>query len=316
MNTGPKPSRHRRNLDLVLVLAAVVWLVWVHVHAANASYEGYEPASDPLPLALAIPAIYVLFATLGARAGLATAGRRGYILSCLGGLCGVGYVAMTAVGDLEASLAAGTAVASGTELANDARPDLAASASLVLGLLHQTATHFLYPIIAGIALYTVCSVFENDEASVGGTVVTDNSPTAKVDFGRWAEWLESAEAPQSARMFLEELGTRVTELSTTYQQLTETARVASEEVRSTAAAVGELQDVVDEIAASGLAFASDMRTLSEGLSDFRQELSQANGEGERLTQAVGQIRQVVDEMAELASHEILNLGSRSEQERR
>jgi len=316
MNISTVPPRHRRRLDLVLVLASVGWLMWVHFRAVETSAVESGAASDPLLYAMGIPLVYVLLATLLARAGLATAGRRGYVLSCLGGLCGVGYVAMTAVGDLATSLAVGAADASGTGLANDARLDMAASASMVLGLLHDTATHFLYPIITGIALYTVCSVFENDEAPVGGVLARDDAPAAKFDFARLAEWLNASEAPQGVRVFLEDLCERVTELTAAYQQLTATAQAASEEVRSIATAAGNLRDTFGEISARGSAFASDMRASSEGLADFRQQLSGANDEGERLTAAVGQIRHVVDELAELASHEILNLGPRSEQGRR
>jgi hypothetical protein len=313
MSTPSIPTRHHRGLDLVLVLAAISSLILVHIRAVNLSHVSHAAARDPLPWALAIPVIYVLLSSFLARAGLATVGRRGYVLSCLGGLCGVGYVAMTTLGDLEKTLAAATLAASGTEAVADRSLDLAASGSLVLGLLHDTATHFLYPIIAGIALYTVCSVFESDDAAGEENYF---SAAARFDFERVSQWLDAANVPQSLRMFIDELGKQMAELGEAYRQLTERARGANDEVRLTAAAVGELRDVVEEIGASGLMFAADMRKLSEGLADFRQELSGANAEGERLTKAVGQIRQVMDEFAELASEEILNLAPRSVAERR
>lgn len=304
-------NRHRRGLDLMLVLTGVAMLVWVHYRAVGISPNMDEGVNGPLPWAIAIPGIYVLLATLGARSSLASAGRRGYVLSCLGGLCGVGYVALTAIGDLETALAGAITTSSGVSSADGTNIDLAVGAGLMLALLHDIAAHFLYPIIAGIALYAVCSVFENEDASAEGTVAGNDSAAVKVDFARVAEWLDASEAPHAIRLFIEELSKRVTELTNTYQQFAETAHNANEAVRTTATATVELRTTFKEIAASGSTFAADMRELSHGLSGFRRELCEVNGEGERLTQAVGQMRRVVDEMAELASHEILNLSSRT-----
>jgi len=309
VSNAPVQPNYRRKLDLSLVLAGVVLLIWGHFVVASPRPGSHEPSSDPLPFALAVPALYVLLATLWARAGLAAAGRRGYVLSCLGGLCGVGYVAMAAVGELGMSLPATPTGSSGGDAGQAAGGDLTAGANLVLGLLSDTATHFLYPIITGIAIYAVCSVFEADETSAVAMAPGNSSSAAKIDFGRLAEWLEASDAPHAVRLFLEELGERVTELSGAYRQMAESARDASEEVRTTATATGELHAAFKQIAASGSSFASDMQQASEGLTDFRQELGAANDESERLTDAVGQIRQVVDELAELASHEILNMGS-------
>ncbi len=300
MNQPAAPASPSRGSDLIFVLLGVLSLIGIHYRAAVR--DTGDTDSGPLVYALMIPLLYVFAATLFARTEVASAGRRSYVLSCLGGLCGVGYVAMAAIDSLSLGmLSEGDA----------ATIDLAASTGLVLGLMRDTAIHFLLPIINGIAIYTVCSVFESSESGFTISQLPEPAVTMSqpVDFGRLADWLEASDAPEAVKLFLHQMGQQVADLTTAYQGLAESTRQAGEEIGSSAAAAKQWQATIAEVATSGTQFANDVRQASEGLVEFREELAQLNQAGTRLTETVDQIRLVVDELGDLASHEILNMGS-------
>lgn len=289
MSQAPSLNRHRRGNDVLLVIMSVVVLVWGHVGTGM----------TPLPFALLVPPAYILMAVAIARSGLAAAGRRGYILSCLGGLCGVIHVAMTMVPQLGLMLK--QQLTSGTDVAD--------SLEMLLHLLSEGCKYFFTPIVWGVSLYVVSSVYEGDESQPEGWAAA-----SRIDFEKLADWLEISDAPAAVRLLLDEWGEKVTALTAAYQELQVNAQAAGRAVQSSATAAGDLRGALAEVTTGGTKLATELRQLPSALANFREELAGANQESERLAAVVSQMHHVVDELSELMSHEILNLGQRAPQE--
>ncbi len=266
-----KPTKTNKAVDFVLASVAV-GLIFL-------AQTGLRRDAEVLPVTLLVPVCYLLLAKLFAGARLADAAGRSYLLCFFAGLFGL--------------------VSKGSEvlyqllwmIQSDAS-DLGDTYQTMLLSVIEMVPHLVVPLMTGVALFTVCSVFESSAEQSHGN--------AAPLLDRLAQWLATSDAPAELKTFLAGTAEQLQEIQTHYVALnTELAssQQTLSEVRRQAVATSQC---FEQMAAAGSRLTGDLKQVSG-------ELVAVGASVDQLKAAVSDIDNVVDDLSEIISKKILEL---------
>ena len=260
-------------LDAILVGSAFASLIALHEH-------GPIPEQEKFLLMLLVPIAYVLSSSLFARTNLAVAASRAYLLYLCTAIAGAGLITIGLVQELGQVI----------ELPADQMLDR------VQGIVEsgaQIIPRLILPIVCGVGLYAFSSVFEKTETS-----------HPNVGLGN-ARGVESLVASLRKMNVPEQLSTVLTATVSSVVGLNTQCNSLKSVVTNLQQAVHSLESTTTSTGRSFEKLRGQAEGMSEQLIAMRSDGILTQQQVAIIARSVSEMKKVLDEFAELASHEIL-----------